>query len=281
MSKTWRKRIHVLASVLLVLVIAVFTMVPLYWILNTSFKEPGTEFRIPVEYWPAKFSIQAYKDVVGPGFRIQDAIRNSVIVSSTVTVAALFFGSLAAYTIARLRFKYKIQSLIFMQIAGMMPAIITIAPTFVLIRAMGLLAKLPGLILPNIAYCIPVTSWLMAAYFAALPFELEDAGKMDGYTPFGVFWRVIMPLSAPGLFSAGVVAFLGSWGEFMLALTVGMGLRTMQTVPVAILGFSRNFDLQWAWVSAGVVISLAPVILMVVVFQRWVIRGLTAGAIKY
>jgi len=281
MSKAWRQRIHVLTSVFLVLLIGVFTMTPLYWIVNTSLKEPGTEFRIPLEYWPAKVSLQAYRDVLGPNFRIQDAIRNSVIVSSSVTVAALFFGSLAAYTIARLRFKYKIQSLMFMQVAGMMPAIITIAPTFVLIRSLGLLGKLPGLILPNIAYCIPVVSWLMAAYFAALPFELEDAGKMDGYTPFGVFWRVIMPLATPGLFSAGVIAFLGSWGEFMLALTIGMGVRTMQTVPVAILGFSRNFDLQWAWVSAGVVMSLAPIILLVVVFQRWVIRGLTAGAIKY
>ena len=163
MSRAWRQRLHVLWSLLVIVLVGVFTLTPLYWILITSFKTPGTEFRIPIEYWPARFSIQAYKDVLGPNFRIQDAIRNSVIVSSTVTVAALFVGSLAAYTVARLRFKYKIQSLIFMQVAGMIPAVITIAPTFVLIRSLGLLAQLPGLIVPNIAYCIPMISWLMAA----------------------------------------------------------------------------------------------------------------------
>jgi multiple sugar transport system permease protein len=277
----YRKPIHTAASVAVTVLVALFCLTPLYWILLTSLKEPGTEFRLPVRYLPADISLESYQVVLGPDFRMQDAIRNSLIVSSAVTIGALLLAALAAYAIARLRFRYKIQSLLLIQAGGMVPAIVVIAPTFVLIRSLGLLSTLPGLILPNIAYSIPLSTWLLASYFANLPFELEDAAKVDGYPPLQVFWRVMLPLAAPGLFSAGVLVFLGSWGEFMLALTVSLGLPQAQTVPVAVMSFSQAFQLQWAWVSAGIVLSLIPVITLVLIFQRWVIQGLTAGAVKY
>lgn len=276
-----KQRLQWIYSIAIVVLISLFCLTPLYWILITSFKPPGTEFRKPLTYWPSEFSLESYGVILGPQFRIQNAIKNSFIVSSAVTVGALWVTSLSAYTIARLRFKYKIESLILIQLAGMVPPVVTIAPTFVLIRSLGLLKTRLGLILPNIAYNIPIGTWLMAAYFAGLPTDLEDAAKVDGYAPFSIFWRVILPLAAPGLFSAGVIAFLGSWGEFMLALTISLGLPAAQTVPVAILSFSQRHELQWAWVSAGIVLSLLPVVAMVLIFQKWVIKGLTAGAVKY
>jgi multiple sugar transport system permease protein len=277
----YRKSIHTAASVAVTVLVALFCLTPLYWILLTSLKEPGTEFRLPVRYLPVDISLESYQVVLGPDFRMQDAIRNSLIVSSAVTIGALLLAALAAYAIARLRFRYKIHSLLLIQAGGMVPAIVVIAPTFVLVRYLGLLSTLPGLILPNIAYSIPLSTWLLASYFANLPFELEDAAKVDGYPPLQVFWRVMLPLAAPGLFSAGVLVFLGSWGEFMLALTVSLGLPQAQTVPVAVMSFSQAFQLQWAWVSAGIVLSLIPVIALVLIFQRWVIQGLAAGAVKY
>jgi multiple sugar transport system permease protein len=269
-----------LLSLLLTAGIGLFSLTPLYWIVITSFKTPGTEFRLPVEYWPSSFSLESYRVVLGPDFRVQRAILNSLIVSTTAMLGTLLLGALAAYAIARLRFRYKIQSLITMQVAGMIPPIVVIAPTFVLIRALGLLGMLPGMALPNMAYGIPLTTWLLASYFATLPFELEDAARVDGASPLRIFWQIILPLAAPGLFSAGVIAFLGSWGEFMLAFTVGLGLPQVQTVPVAIQSYSQAFQLQWAWVSAGTVLSLLPVIVLVLVFQKWVIRGLVAGAVQ-
>jgi len=130
------------------------------------------------------------------------------------------------------------------------------------------------------AYGIPLTTWLVASYFAGLPFELEDAARVDGAAPLTIFWKIMLPLAAPGLFSAGVIAFLGSWGEFMLAFTVGLGLPRVQTVPVAVLSYSQAFQLQWTWVSAGTVLSLLPVVILVLIFQKWVIRGLVAGAVQ-
>ena len=138
---------------------------------------------------------------------MQRAILNSLIVSPARRWRALV-ASLAAYTIARLKFRYKWGSLLFIQIASMLPPIIVIAPTFLIVRAMGLLAQLPGLIIPNIVYNIPISTWLIASYFVGLPFELEDAAKVDGSPPLKIFWQIMLPLTAPGLFSAGVIAFL-------------------------------------------------------------------------
>lgn len=268
-------------SFVLVALIAVWSLLPLYWIILTSFEVPGTEFRPPFEYLPTDISFESYAEVVGPQFRVQRAILNSLFVSSMVTVGVLILSSLSAFAIARLRFRYKIEALVLIQIAGMVPPVVVIFPTFVLMRELDLLRTLWGLILPNIAYSIPLSTWLIAAHLSGLPLELEDAAMVDGHRPLAIFWRVILPLAAPAMFSAGVLAFLGSWGEFILALTLTLGDPAVQTVPVAISTFSRQFELQWAWVSAGIVLSLLPVIALTIVFQRTVVRGLTAGALKY
>ena len=276
-----RRKLNFVLSLGVIGLIGLFCLLPVYWILITSLKPLGTEFRLPIEYWPSEPTLENYRTVTGEAIEFQVPIKNSIIVSGSVTVATLVLSSMAAYAIARLRFKYRIQSLLAIQVGSMIPAIVTIAPTFVLIRALGLLRTLPGIILPHIIYNIPICTFLMASYFAHLPFELEDAAKLDGYTPFRIFWRIIMPLSVPGLFSAGILAFLSSWGDFILAYTITMGLPSIATVPVAILTLGRQWVSQWAWISAATVLSLIPLIMLVLLFQRWVIRGLTMGAVRY
>lgn len=276
-----RRFVHWSASILIVAIIGAWSLLPLYWLISTSLKQPGTEFRLPIEYIPQNITLENYITVTEDPFRIFRAVRNSTIVSLSVAVGTLLLSSLSAYAIARLRFRYRVQLLVLFQIAGMVPPVIVIYPTFLLMRSWGLLSTLAGLILPNIAYSIPLSTWLLAAYFSGLPHELEDAARVDGYSDFGIYWRIILPLSVPALFSAGLLAFLGSWGEFILALTLSLGVPEAQTVPVAVMSFSQQFELQWAWVAAGIVISLLPVIAIVVFFQRWVVRGLTTGTVKY
>ncbi|HSR34748.1 MAG TPA: carbohydrate ABC transporter permease [Anaerolineae bacterium] len=293
-----------LFELIVTLTIVAFCLGPLFWVLSTSFKPMGTEYLIPPEFWPSKPSLQAYKVILGLGVpgeeRVSDAsfkgaelvevsphlqfikpMRNSLIVSAAVSVFALLVAALAAYAISRLRFKWKIQSLMLLWVGGLLPAVMVIAPTFVLMRNLGLLRTLPSMILPNIAYNIPLATWLLAVYFSQLPWELEDAAKVDGYKPLQIFWKVVLPLSAPGLFSAGVFAFLGSWGEFMLASVVTMGVAEVQTVPVAILNLSFEYRYQWTWISAAIILSVGLMVLIALVFQRWVIQGLTAGSVKY
>ena len=197
MSKQHR---HFLLSLLATTAVAAFCLMPLYWIVMTSFKVPGTEFRLPIEYWPSKISVESYQVVLGVDFQIQRAIMNSLIVSTTAMLGTLLMGSLADYTIARLRFHYKVHSLMAIQIAGMIPPIVVIAPTFVLVRSVGLLGTLAGIVLPNMAYGIPLATWLIASYFAGLPLELEDAARVDGASPLRIFWRIMLPLAAPGIF---------------------------------------------------------------------------------
>jgi multiple sugar transport system permease protein len=272
--RTW------LIGIGLLVLVALYALTPLYWIATTSLKIPGTEFRLPVEYLPSNPTLESYQEIFGERVSIQTAVRNSLLVSSLVTVGVLLVASLAAYAITRLRFRYGITSLFLIQIGGMVPPIVVIAPTFVLMRSFDLVGSVWALIPPNIAYNIPLSTWLLAAYFAGLPRELEDAALVDGLRPAGVFWRIMLPLAGPGLFSAGVLAFVGSWGEFILALTLTRSAPEAQTIPAAILGLSQAFELQWAWVSAGIIVSLLPVVLLVVVFQRWVVAGLASGAVQ-
>jgi len=235
---------------------------------------------MPVELWPSRPSLQAYRAVIEQlGFLVP--LRNSFIVSLATAALCLALSSISAYAIARLRFKYKIQSLLLLQLGAMIPPVVTIAPTFVLLKSLGLLRSLPAMIIPNVFYNVPLSTWLLSSYYVDLPYELEDAAKVDGYRPFQVFLKVILPLSAPGMFAAGMFAFIGSYGEFMLASVVTLGSQDVQTIPVAIQNFSFAFRQQWTWISAGLIMAMVPVVLLVLIFQRWVIKGLTAGAVKY
>jgi multiple sugar transport system permease protein len=279
-SYRFGRRMNRVLSYAVTALIALFCLAPIYWILITSLKPMGSEYLLPVKFWPSEPTLQAYQAAIQRlGFLTN--LKNSFIVSVCTAALTLAIASLSAYAVARLRFKYQVQSLLLLQMGAMIPPVVTIAPTFMIMRELGLLRSLPAMFIPNVFYNAPLATWLLASYFSELPFELDDAAKMDGYKPIQIFWKVIMPLAAPGLFSAGAFGFLGSWGEFMLASAVTMGVSEVQTVPVAILNFSLEFRYQWTWVSAGIILSLIPVIAMVIVFQRWVIRGLTAGAVKF
>lgn len=279
-QKHRKHRKHLTLSGIILLVAALWSLAPLAWLGITSIKPQGTEYRIPVEYWPEHPTLENYRTVLGDRFRIQRAVWSSVVVSTTAAIGTLVLSSLSAYAIARLRFRFRFHSLYAMQIAGMIPPIVVIAPTFVLLRSLGLIRTYWAMIIPNMVYAVPLSSFLIASYFANVPFELEDAAKIDGAGTLRTIFSVILPVAAPGLFSAGVLAFLGSWGEFMLANTVSIGSAKVETVPVVVLSLSRAFELQWTWVAAGTVVTLVPVIAAVLLFQRSVVQGLSAGSLR-
>ena len=274
------RRLEYLAlSIVVTALIGIFTLTPIYYLAVMSLRP--FSIVLPMQYFPVHPTLDNYFTVIGGYYDFLQPLLNSIIVSSSVMALALTIAPLSAYAIARLKFKYKVQSLFLLMIGGMVPAIVTIAPTFVLLRAAGLVPSLLAMIIPNVFYSQPLCVFLLTTYFCALPFELEDAAKMDGYTPLQIFWRVILPISTPGLFSAGIFSFLGSYGEFMLASVVTEGYMNVATVPIGVLRFSQSVGLQWTRVSAAIMLSLIPVIVIVLVFQKWVIRGLSAGSVKY
>lgn len=269
---------HSVISMIILLIISVWCLAPLAWVGITSIKPQGTEFRLPVSYWPDNPTMENYRIVTGERFTIQKSIINSLIVSSGALIIGLTISTLAAYAIARLRFRFRFGALLFTQIGGMVPPIIVIAPIFVMLRFSGLLRTYWAMILPNAAFDIPLSTWLIASYFARIPFELDEAATIDGAGTLRTMFSVIIPVAAPGIFTAGVIAFLGTWGEFMLAMTVSLGQKAIETVPVTVLSLSQMFQLQWTWVAAGTILTLLPLLIGVLLLQRVIVRGLTSGA---
>lgn len=260
-------------------IIIIYCLSPIAWIFLTSIKPPGQEIEIPVRYLPSYISFENYWGMINK-IQFLSYLLNSIIIASVTTILVLALASLSAYAISRLRFRFRTASLLTILVVGMMPSIVMIAPVFFLIRELGLINSYLGIIIPHTIFALPVAVWLLASYFAQLPFDLEDAAKVDGYNPFQVYYKIVMPLSAPGLFSAGILAFINSWGEFMFALTITHDIGS-RTALVAIATLPGAFHLRWGWISAGVVLSLVPTLVIVLVFQKWVIQGLTAGAVKY
>jgi trehalose/maltose transport system permease protein len=274
---------------LLIIAILIYTIFPFYWAIISSLKI-GTElYTTPVAYWPANPSLQNYRDVfANPIFPI--SLRNSVIVAVTTVLLALLIGSLGAYAAGRLKFRGRTLILYTVLAMTMFPAIAILGSLYQMVVAARLYNRIPALIFSYMTFTLPFTVWVLTNFFRAMPGELEEAAFVDGATPLQTFWRVLMPLAAPGLVTTGLLAFIAAWNEFLFALTFtqsvgdsfwsfGEGART---APVVIATFSgkTEFELPWGSIMAASVTITIPLIVLVLVFQRKIIAGLTAGAVK-
>jgi len=242
------------------------SLLPVAWTLSLSLKPPGAEFHAGAE--TNNWSLEAYRIVLGQEVGFSGYIRNGLMVASTSALAATLISGFAAFAVVSLRFRYRLSTLSMILLAGLTPPVAIVAPTFALMKSLDLTGSLAGLILPNIAYNIPVATWILVTYFSKIPREVEDAARIDGASATSVLWRVSFPLALPGIFVALALAFLGAWGEFMVASTVSMGKPTASTTPVGLMSLSQAFELQWAWVSAGIILSLIPIAILTLVFYR-------------
>jgi ABC-type glycerol-3-phosphate transport system permease component len=206
-------------------------------------------------------------------------IRNSIVVAGSTTIFCVVVGSLAAYALARLRFRGKAIILGFILAVSMFPQISIVSPLYLMLRALGLINTYPGLILPYLTFAMPLTVWLLVGYFRQLPPDLEEAALVDGASRWQSFVRVRLPLSVPGLATTAIVTFIYSWNEFLFALSFTVG-PDRQTVPVAIALFRGQYQVPWGEILAAAVVATVPVAAMVLIFQRRIVQGLTAGAVK-
>ncbi len=188
-------------------------------------------------------------------------------------------GALAAYAVARLRFRGKAAILAFILAVTMFPQISIVSPLYLLLRAFGLINTYPGLILPYLTFAMPLTVWLLVGFFRQLPADLEEAALVDGASRWQSFTRVLLPLAVPGLATTAILTFIYCWNEFLFALSFTLGPER-QTVPVAIALFRGRYQVPWGQVLAAAVVATAPVAVLVLAFQRRIVQGLTAGAVK-
>jgi multiple sugar transport system permease protein len=212
-------------------------------------------------------------------FQFKRTFLNSLIVASTTTILNLAIGSMAAYAIARIRRPWT-QGFMYTNLASrMVPLMVLMIPLFITLRTLKLLNSLTGIIITLTGFLLPYTIWILYSFFVSLPQELEDAARIDGCTRFGSFLKVVLPLSAPGMAAAGVIVFILSWNEFLIPLIVASKYEVF-TVPVLIASLVTDFHVYFSLVCASILMGLLPSVALALLLQRYVVRGLTAGALK-
>ena len=262
----------------LVVVIVLFSVFPFYYAILSSLEAGSELFR--VNYLPIAFDLSNYVAV----FREQPFgrnILNSVIVAVAVVVVSLFLGVTASYALGRIRFRGRGLLLLTILAVSMFPQVAVLSGMFELIRALGIYNSLPGLILSNLILTLPFTVWVLTTFMRELPKELEEAAFVDGASPAVVVRRVFLPLLGPAMVTTGLLAFIAAWNEFLFALTFTLS-NEMRTVPVAIalITGASQYELPWGNIMAASVIVTVPLIVLVLIFQRKIVAGLTAGAVK-
>jgi ABC-type glycerol-3-phosphate transport system permease component len=265
----------VFGGLLTALVIA--TVFPFYWAIVASLTPDAALFRDP-SLWPREIILDHYKALFDErNFFIP--IRNSLVVAGTTTLFCLTVGMLASYALARLEFKGKAAIMAFVLAVTMFPQISIVSPLYLLLRSLRLIDTYPGLIMPYMTFAMPLTIWILTGSIRQIPRDLEEAAHVDGASRRQSFTKILLPLAIPSLATTGILTFIYCWNEFLFALSFTLGPER-QTVPVAIALFRGQYQVPWGEILAAAVIATAPVAIMVLVFQRRIVQGLTAGAVK-
>jgi len=274
MPKTLRKTFFLI----IIIVVAILSFFPVAWILLTSVKTEFEIYAFPVIYFPKKIIIANYINV----FTQQTFGRfflNSIIVSLVSALICVLISSLAAYGLSRFKIKHNLFILVLILGFSTFPYIASVIPLFVFFRNLKLLNTYISLILPYVAFNTPLSVWLCHAYFREVPLSIEDAAKLDGCSRTSTLWRIFYPLSTPVLSTVLIIAFMMCWMEFLFAITL-ISKPTMRTIPAGIALYPGEYAFPWETISAAAMISIVPIIIFIVLFQRQIISGLTSGAIK-
>lgn len=281
-----KKTLRILLLSGFVLLALLFVYFPVAWLVISSISTRSELLSTPIHWIPQQPTLQNYINILFPSegtsevartFRI--TLKNSLLVASAVTAIALVFGSLASYALVRLRFPFRQSMMIGILGTRMIPEISLVIPLYLFATRVGLFNSPGILIITYLSFALPFAIWLMAAFFDTIPIELEDAARIDGCNRIETLWRIIMPISAPGLVSTGLFVFLTAWDEFFFALILTSTVSA-KTVPVAIAEFTGRYVVDVGGMMTGGVLAAIPPVLLSLIFQRYIVGGLTAGAVK-
>jgi len=269
------KAVAFYALVAVIMVVAVF---PFYYAILTSLKSGTALFE--VTYWPTSVSLANYLSVLTTGTFLRN-LGNSLLISTVVVALSLLLAITAAYALSRVHFRGRGLLLLTILSVSMFPQIAVLAGLFELIRAFGIFNTPLALIFAYMIFTLPFTVWVLTTFMRDLPIEIEEAAIVDGATPWVIVIKVFMPLMWPALVTTGLLAFIAAWNEFLFALTFTSS-NAQRTVPVAIalLGGSSQFEVPWGNIMAASVIVTVPLVVLVLIFQRKIVAGLTAGGVK-
>ena len=258
--------------------VVIFTAAPLYWLIASSFKTPVALGDSPPQYFPNPVSTGNYQNAfVTYDFGIY--FRNSVIVSISATALVLIFGTMAGYALARLPMRGKFTLMVTLLVISVFPEIAVIAPLYLLERDLGWLNSYEALIIPYTAFFLPFAIWILRNYMLGIPKEMEETARIDGAGPLRTLRSIILPMALPGVFTAGIFTFTACWTEFLMALTFN-ATNSFRTIPVGIAEFGTTNEVPYGTIFAASVVAVVPIGILVFIFRRFVISGLTSGAVK-
>jgi multiple sugar transport system permease protein len=266
-----------LALLAVVTLVVVASLAPFLWFVVTSLKSQVEITAMPPTLWPDG-SLAFYRSAVGE-YDLLHYLGNSVLVAGCTTLITVVLSIGAGYALSRLALPHKELILGSLLLVSMFPQISIAGPVWRILRTLGLLNTHIGLIVPYVTLTLPLGIWILATFFQELPRDLEDAALIDGWSPMQALLRVIVPLSAPGVFTAAILVFIYAWNEFFFALLI-MTERRYQTLPVGIALFQGEFTLPWGEIAAASTVATVPLVLLVLLFQRRIVRGLSAGALR-
>lgn len=259
---------------------------PVAWLLISSISTRADLLEIPLSWIPQNPTLQNYRDILLPGETASEVaatfkvtMRNSLVVAASTTVICLVVGSLAAYALARMHLPFRRLYLLGILGTRMIPEISLVIPLYIIAARIGWIDKPQVLIVTYLSFALPFAIWMLASFFETVPLELEDAARIDGSSRLGTLLRVVLPVAAPGLVSTAIFTFLLAWDEFFFALIFTSTLNA-KTMPVAIAEFTGRYAVDITAMMTGGVLAALPPVLLAMVFQRYIVSGLTAGAVK-
>ncbi len=265
-------------AIVAVIAILIFFMFPIYWIGSIAFKVRPDIFAWPPKYFVFTPTLQNFELMLFGQRSFLPNLFNSLVIAISSTSLSLLLGSAAGYSLSRWKFKRNEDVAFYILSTRMLPPITVVIPIYLIFRVLGLIDTYVGVMLAHTIFNLPLVTWMMKSFFDDLPIEIEESARVDGCTVPQAFGLITLPLAAPGLVASGIFAFIFSWNEFLFALVLS-GFRT-KTIPVALIGFQSSIGTRWGEMAAGAFIALLPVLIFTLIVQRYLVRGLTAGAVK-
>ena len=260
------------------LIVAANGFFPALWILFTSLKTERELIKVPISIIPSAPTLDNYVRVFTDQ-PIGTFLWNSFVVASLATILCVSVSALAAYALVRLRIPLSGLILSVLMAVSMFPLISLVVPLFTVMRDAGQLNRWPALVLPYAVLSMPVCTMVLISFFQDIPKDLENAAMIDGCTRLGALWNVVIPLTAPGVFTAAILAFVNAWDEFLLALTLSPKVSS-RTLPVGITLYQGEFSFPWPIISAALIVAIVPICILIALFQERVVSGLTSGGMK-
>jgi multiple sugar transport system permease protein len=284
--RSYRRLLRKLALFLITVPVWLFILLPIVWLVISSVSTRAELLSVPIHWIPEHPTLRNYIDILTPGTVASEVartfkatLRNSLIIATSVTAISLVVGSLAAYALVRINTPFRSGVLIGIMSTRMIPEVSLVIPLYILAARLRLLNTPMVLIATYLCFALPFAIWLMAAFFQTIPMELEDAALIDGCSRLKILFQIILPISTPGLVSTAIFVFMTAWDEFFFAL-IFTSTEAAKTVPVAIAEFTGRYVVDVTAMMTGGVLAAIPPVLLALIFQRYIVSGLTSGAVK-